>query len=52
MEKTKIIIKHQIEKTDHCFFVLNPNKLTSEEVELIKTEMGVQMIFVNQKLYK
>jgi hypothetical protein len=52
MKKTKIKITHQLEKTIHHFWVLDPNKLTSEEVEYIKIEMGVTMVFVNGKLYK
>lgn len=32
--------------------VENPDKLTSSEVEKIKEEMAVEMVFVNGKLYK
>jgi hypothetical protein len=52
MKKTKITIKHQLEKSDHHFLVMDPNKLSCEEVEYIKMEMGIQMVFVNGKLYK
>jgi hypothetical protein len=52
MKKTKIEITHQIEKTEHLFYVINPDKLNSFEVERIKKGMGVEMIFVNGKLYK
>ena len=52
MKKTKIKIKHQLEKTDHDFWVENPNRLSVEEIEEIKLEMGVQMVFVRGKLYK
>jgi hypothetical protein len=30
----------------------NSDKLTSSEVEKIKKEMGVEMVFVNGRLYK
>ncbi len=43
---------HQLEKTVHYFFVVDPNNLSNEEVENIKIEMGVQMVFVHGKLYK
>ena len=52
MKKTKIAITHQLEKTQHHFMVVNPDKLNSSEVEKIKNEMGVEMVFVNGKLYK
>lgn len=52
MKKTKITITHQLEKTQHYFMVLNPDKLTNAEVERIKKGMGVEMLFVNGKLYK
>jgi hypothetical protein len=32
--------------------VENPDKLTSSEVEKIKEKMGVEMVFVNGRLYK
>jgi hypothetical protein len=52
MKKTKIEITHQLEKTVHYFWVVDPNKLSNEEVEFIKMEMGVTMVFVNGRLYK
>lgn len=52
MKKTRIEITHQIEKTKHMFYVINPNNLNDFEVERIKQGMGVIMIFVNGKLYK
>jgi len=52
MKKTKIEIIHQVEKTKHHFMVVNPDKLSSSEVEKMKMEMGVEMILVNGKLYK
>ena len=52
MKKTRITIVHQLEKTQHHFMVVNPYKLTSSEVERIKKEMGVDMVFVNGSLYK
>ncbi len=52
MKKTKIAITHQIEKTPHHFLVGNPDRLTSSEFERIKKAMGVEMVFVNGRLYK
>lgn len=52
MKKTRITITHQIEKNKHVFFVGNPDKLISSEVERIKMTMGVEMVFVNGRLYK
>lgn len=52
MKKTRITITHQIEKTQHHFMVGNPDKLTSLEVDKIKKGMGVEMVFVNGRLYK
>lgn len=52
MKKTKISITHQLEKTQHHFMVVNPNKLNTSEVERIKKIMGVEMVFVNGRLYK
>ncbi len=52
MKKIRIEITHQLEKTQHHFMVVNPDKLTSLEVEKIKKEMGVEMVFVNGRLYK
>ena len=50
--KKKITITHQLEKTVHHFWVLDPKKLSREEVEFIKIEMGVTMVFVDGRLYK
>jgi hypothetical protein len=52
MKKTRITITHQIEKTHHHFMVVNPDKLSSAEVDKIKRVMGVEMVFVNGRLYK
>jgi hypothetical protein len=52
MKKTRIEITHQIEKTKHVFYVINPDKLNRFDAERIKKEMGVEMIFLNGKLYK
>lgn len=52
MKKKKITITHNLEKTQYHFTVLNPFKLSSSEVEMIKAEMGVEIVFVNGKLYK
>lgn len=52
MKKTRIIITHQLEKTQHHYMVTNPDKLTSAEVERIKKAMRVEMVFVNGRLYK
>ena len=52
MKKTKISITHQIEKTHHHFIVVNPEKLTSSEVEKIKKIMGVEMVLIHGRLYK
>ena len=52
MKKTRITIVHQLEKTQHHFMVVNPDKLTCSEVNTIKMAMGVEMVFVNGRLYK
>lgn len=52
MKKTRISITHNLEKTQHHFMVVNPDKLNFLEVDIIKREMGVEMVFVNGKLYK
>jgi hypothetical protein len=52
MKKTRITITHNLEKTQHHFEVENPDKLSSSEVDIIKNEMGVEMVFVNGRLYK
>jgi hypothetical protein len=41
MKKTRICIVHQLEKTKYNFMVVNPDKLTSSEVEKIKMAMGL-----------
>ena len=52
MKKTRITITHNIEKTQYHFMVENPDKLSSSEVEMIKEEMGVELVFVNGKMYR
>ena len=52
MKKIRITLTHQIEKTLHHFLVGNPDMLTSSEVDRIKKAMGVEMVFVNGRLYK
>ena len=52
MKKTRIAITHQLEKTQHHFMVENPDKLNNAEVDRIKKAMGVEMVFVNGRLYK
>jgi hypothetical protein len=52
MKMTQITISHQLEITQHHFIVENPDKLTSLEVDRIKEEMGVEMVFVSGRLYK
>ncbi len=52
MKKVRITIKHQLDRTFHTFLVVNPDKLTQEEVEHIKFKMGVSALFVNGKVYK
>ena len=52
MKKTRISITHNLDKTQHNFLVVNPYKLTSSEVDRIKKVMGVEMVFVNGRLYK
>jgi hypothetical protein len=52
MKKTRITITHQFEKTQHHFMVVNPDKLSSSEVDKIKKVMGVELVFMNGKLYK
>ena len=52
MKKTRISITHNLDKTQHHFEVGNPDKLNFLEVDIIKREMGVEMVFVNGKLYK
>lgn len=52
MKKTRITITHNLEKTQYHFTAENPDKLSSIEVNMIKAEMGVEMVFVNGKLYR
>lgn len=52
MKKTRITITHNLEKTQYHFMVFNPDKLKISEVNMIKAEMGVEMVFVNGKLYR
>jgi uncharacterized protein (UPF0218 family) len=52
MKMKRIEITHQVEKTKHHFMVVNPDKLISSEVEKIKKVMGVEMVFVNGRLYR
>ena len=52
MKKTRITITHQLERTQHHFIVVNPDKLTSLEVDRVKKTMRVEMVFVNGRLYK
>ena len=52
MKKARITITHNLDKTQHHFEVENPDKLTFLEVDFIKEEMGVEMVFVNGRLYK
>jgi hypothetical protein len=52
MKKIRITLTHQIEKTQHHFMVVNPDKLTSLEVDRVKKTMRVEMVFVNGRLYK
>ena len=52
MKNTRISITHNLDKTQHHFEVENSDKLTCLEVDKIKEEMGVEMVFVNGRLYK
>jgi hypothetical protein len=52
MKSKRITITHQVEKTQHHFMVVDPDKLSSSEVDRIKKAMGVEMVFVNGRLYK
>jgi len=52
MEKKKIQITHQLEKTKHTFLVDNPEKLAPKEVQHICDKMNVASIFVNGKMYR
>lgn len=50
MEKIKIT--HQVDKTVHHFIVLNKRELTKIEVDKICKKMGVEVLFVEGKIYK
>ena len=52
MEKKKIQITHQLDKTKHTFSVGNPDSLTKAEVKHICKEMGVEAVLVNGKYYR
>ena len=52
MKKKRKTITHQLEKTQHHFMVVNPDNLSSSEDDKIKKIMGVEMVFVNGRLYK
>ena len=52
MKNTRISITHNLNKTQHHFMVENRDKLTSSEVDKIKEEMGVEMVFVSGRMYK
>lgn len=51
MKKTRIKITHQIDKSVHHFLVVDPNKLSCDEVNRICEKMGATSLFVNGKLY-
>ncbi len=44
MEKKKISIRHQLEKSKQSFMVLNPDLLKHEEVKRIFYTMGVDKL--------
>lgn len=52
MKKTRIKITHQIDKTVHHFLVVDPYKLSNDEVKRICEGMNVTTLFINGKLYK
>ena len=52
MKKTQISITHNLDKIQHHFEVENPDKLNFLEVDKIKEEMGVEIVFVSGRLYK
>ena len=52
MKKTRITIIYQLEKTKHIFMVKDPNRLTQREKERIMTKMNVEMLLINERLYK
>jgi hypothetical protein len=51
MEKKKISITHQLDKTKHTFTVANPDSLTQEEVKRICSKMQVDKLLVNGRFY-
>jgi hypothetical protein len=51
MNKKRITITHQLEKTKHTFLVENTDKLSRIESKRIMLKMGVLVLFVNGKLY-
>jgi hypothetical protein len=52
MKNTGISITHPVEITRCHFMIGNPYMLTSSEVNSIKKEMVVLLVFVNVSLYK
>lgn len=52
MEKERISITHQLDKTKHTFSVVNPDSLTESEVKRICNKMGVDKLLVNGRFYK
>jgi hypothetical protein len=52
MKKTRIEIQHQLEKTNHVFFVQDPNSLSQKEKDRIMAKMNVEILFVHGRLYK
>jgi hypothetical protein len=52
MNKHKISITHQLDKTKHTFSVVNPDSLTSAEVKRICNKMCVDKLLVNGRFYK
>ena len=52
MKKSRIKITHQIDKTVHYFKVMDPDNLSTIEVDNICEKMNVSALFVNGRLYK
>jgi hypothetical protein len=52
MNKHKISITHQLDKTKHTFSVTNPDRLTASEVKRICAKMGVDKLLVNGRFYE
>ncbi len=52
MNKQKIKITHNLDKTVHTFLVDDPDRLSETEVNRICKRMGVIAILVNGKLYQ